>query len=180
MRHALLALAVLIAMPMSAQTKSEKPPSEKFALFVFGGDDAAAVTKVLIQKVNDSKPFVAVSKDDSSKATILVDCMHRDKPEEPFICMYVSHYNGAAFKTMLGAGEYISQGAEDMANSLLAAIAADIVERWDSTDKTNMREALEACLFLTDSKCNVPTPLQAGLGEKQLTLGQYIFKKNNP
>jgi hypothetical protein len=39
--------------------------------------------------------------------------------------------------------------------------------------------ALRVCgSLLTDSKCNVPTPLQAELGEKQLTLGQYMFKKN--
>jgi hypothetical protein len=180
MKLILLVLAALVATPTFAQGKGDKPPTEKFALFVFGGDDASVVTKVLVQKVNDSKPFIAVSKDDASKATVLVDCMHRDKPEQPFVCMYVSHYNGAAFKTMLGAGEYVSQTADDMANNLLAAIAADIVERWDETDKTNLREALEACLFLTDSKCNVPTPLQAGLGEKQLTLGQYMFKKNRP
>jgi hypothetical protein len=176
---AFLLAALVLSNATFAQTKNEKQASEKFAIFIITGTDSSAVTKALIQKLNDSKPFTTVSKDDASKATVIVDCMHRDKAEQPFICMYVSHYNGAAFKTLLGAGEYISQTADDMADNLLAAIAADIVERWEETDRRNMTESLEACLFLTDSKCNVPTPLQAQLGEKQLTLGQYLFKKNH-
>lgn len=176
---AFLLAGLALSNPAFAQAKNEKQPSEKFAIFIVSGSDSSAVTTALVQKLNDSKPFTVVSKDDASKATVIVDCMHRDKAEQPFICMYVSHYNGAAFKTLLGAGEYISQTADNMADNLLAAIASDIVERWDETDKRNMTESLEACLFLTDSKCNVPTPLQAQLGEKQLTLGQYLFKKNH-
>jgi hypothetical protein len=176
----LLLASLVVSNTTFAQTKNEKQPSDKFAIFIVSGSDSSSVATVLVQKLNDSKPFTTVSKDDASKATVIVDCMHREKAEQPFICMYVSHYNGAAFKTLLGAGEYISQTADDMANNLLAAIASDIVERWDETDKRNMTESLEACLFLTDSKCNVPTPLQAKLGEKQLTLGQYLFKKNHP
>jgi hypothetical protein len=173
----ILLTTLLLAGPVLAQSKSDKS-SEKFAIFVVSGHDSSAVTKVLVQKMNDSKPFVVAAKDDASKAVVIVDCMHRDKSDTPFICMYVSHYNGAAFKTLLGAGEYMSKDAEDMANNLLSAIASDIVERWDETDKRNLRESLEACLFLTDSKCNVPTPLQAEFGEKQLTLGQYLILKN--
>lgn len=177
---AIILLASLILSGSTfAQTKNQKQPNEKFAIFVVGGADASAVIKALVQKLNDSKPFVSVSKDDMSKAVVLIDCMHRDKIEQPFICMYVTHYNGAAFKTLLGAGEYISQSADVMADNFLAAVASDIVERWDQTNKQNLKESLEACLFLTDSKCNVPTPLQDELGEKQLTLGQYMFKKNS-
>jgi hypothetical protein len=164
----------------SAQTKNEKPPTDKFALFIVSGSDSSAVAAALVQKLNDSKPFTTVSKDDASKATVIVECMHREKAEQPFICMYITHYNGAAFKTLLGAGEYIGATADNVADNLLAAIASDIVERWNETDLKNMTESLEACLFLTDSKCNVPTPLQEQLGEKQLTLGQYLFKKNHP
>jgi hypothetical protein len=32
--------------------------------------------------------------------------------------------------------------------------------------------------LMTDSKCNVPDPLQKEFGAKQLTLGQYLLKKN--
>jgi hypothetical protein len=175
-----LLLAVLVLPnPTFVQTKNEKQPSEKFAIFIVSGSDDAAVTNALEQRLNDSKPFKTVLAEDASKATVVVDCMHRDKAEQPFICMYVSFYNGAAFKTLLGAGEYIGQTAEKVADNLLAAIASDIVERWGEADKLNMTESLEACLFLTDSKCNVPTSLQTQLGEKQLTLGQYLFKKNH-
>jgi hypothetical protein len=180
-RHVVVILMVccVLAGTAFAQTKNETQPNEKFAIFVVSGTDSSAIAKALVQKLTNSKPFVSVSKDDASKANVLVDCMHRDKAGQPFVCMYVSHYNGAAFKTFLGAGEYISQSADDMADHLLAAIASDIVERWAETDKRNLKESLEACLFLTDSKCNVPTPLQAELGEKQLTLGQYLFKKSH-
>lgn len=175
-----LLACLTVANASFAQTKNEKPPTEKFALSIISGSDSSAVTTALVQRIDDSKPFMTVSKDDASKATVIVDCMHRDKAEQPFICMYVSHYNGAAFKTLLGAGEYIGATADNVADNLLAAIASDIVERWNETDLRNMTESLEACLLLTDSKCHVPTPLQAKLGEKQLTLGQYLFKKNHP
>ena len=175
----LLLPALVLSNPAVAQTKNEKQTSEKFAIFIVGGSDDAAVLDALEQRLNDSKPFKTVIAEDASKATVIVDCVHRDKAEQPFFCGYVSFYNGAAFKTLLGGGQYISQTGETMADKLLAAIASDIAERWDETDKRNMRGSLEACLFLTDSKCNVPTPLQAELGEKQLTLGQYLFKKNH-
>jgi hypothetical protein len=176
---ALTLLASLVSCPGSFGQKKDAP-GDKFAVFIVSNADSSAVTKALVQKLNESKPFVVVSKDDLSKAIVIVDCMHRVKTEQPFICMYVTHYNGVAFKTMVGAGEYISGTADDMASNLVAAIASDIVERWDDTNKRNLKESLEACLYLTDSKCNVPTPLQAELGEKQLTLGQYMFKKHQP
>ena len=67
-------------------------------------------------------------------------------------------------------------------STLVGFVGADpeqrIVERWDETDKRNLIETLEACLFLTESKCNVPTQLRAEFGEKQMTLGQYLVFKN--
>jgi hypothetical protein len=66
--------------------------------------------------------------------------------------------------------------ADDMADNLLAAVAQDIVERFNNTAKDNVRQSLESCLFLTDSKCNVPEQLQAELGATQLSLGQYLMK----
>ena len=92
--------------------------------------------------------------------------------------MYVSHYNGAAFKTFLGGGMFAATTADAIANNFLTPIAQDIVERFDSTSNDNLREALEACLLMTDSKCNVPDPLQAEFNAKQLTLGRYLLKKN--
>ena len=96
----------------------------------------------------------------------------------PFLCMYVAHFNGPAFKTFLGGGMWAATSADAVSDNFLASIAQDIVERFDSTSKENLREALQACLLMTDSKYNVPDPLQKEFDAKQLTLGQYLLKKN--
>jgi hypothetical protein len=171
-------VALLFAYGAAGQQKPDNSQkSEKFAIYLVSGDDSASVAKSLTQKLRDSKPFVPVTKEDVSKAVVIVECMPRDTDTLPLACMYMAHLNGASSKTLLGGGLYISKTADIMADNLLAAIAADIVERWDETNKRNLREALESCLFLTDSKCNVPGPLQEEMGGKQLTLGQYIIKK---
>ena len=136
-----------------------------------GLDAAAPVAQSLIQKLKDSKPFVPVAQEDPSKVVVLISCMDR-KQTEPFVCMYVSHYNGATFKTFLGGGLFFSASADAVANNFLGSIAQDIVERFDNTGKDNLKKALESSLLMTDSKCNVPDPLQKELGAKQLTLGQ--------
>jgi hypothetical protein len=92
--------------------------------------------------------------------------------------LYVAHYNGATFKTFLGGGLFFSTSADVVASNSLGSIAQDIVERFDSTNTDNLREALESCLLMTDAKCNVPDPLQKEFGAKQLTLGQYLLKNN--
>lgn len=153
--------------------------SAKFPVFVTGLDDATPVVQSLIAKLKDSKPFEPVTKDDTSNVAVLISCMPR-KQSEPFVCMYVSHYNGAAFKTFLGGGLYFSASVDDLANDFLGAIASDIVERFDKTVKDNLKQSLEACLLLTDSKCNVPDQLQKELGAKQLSLGEYLMKGNQP
>jgi hypothetical protein len=61
----------------------------------------------------------------------------------------------------------------------LKSIAQDIVERFDNTNKENLRDALKSCLFLMDTKCNVPQPPQQEFGEKQLTMGQFMMKSQN-
>jgi hypothetical protein len=155
---------------------AQEKKSEKFGIFVVSGDDARPVAESLIQKLRDSKPFEPVSKEDVSKAIVLIDCLHRDKSSPPLACMYVLHYNGATFQTFLGGGLYVSMTADDMANNFLAALAADIVERYDDTAKKNLRASLQTCLFLTESKCNVPDSLQHEIGEKQISLSQYLLK----
>src|ERR1035438_9143605 len=72
----------------------------------------------------------------------------------------------------------LSMTADAVASNFLGSIAQDIVERWDNTNTDNLRQGLESCLLLTDSKCNVPDPLQKELGASQLTLGQYLLKKH--
>jgi hypothetical protein len=81
-------------------------------------------------------------------------------------------------KTFLGAGLFFARTAELVATNFLGSIAQDIVERYDKMSIENLKEGLEVCLLMTDSKCNVPGPLQKEFGEKQLTLGQYILTKN--
>lgn len=150
---------------------------DKFGVFVTGLGDAAPVVQALSKKMNASKPFAAVSKDDQSKVVVLISCMEH-KPGLPYACMYVLHLNGPTFKTFMGGGLQFGNTADDEADSFLASIAQDIVERFDDTNRQNLREALEACLLMTDSKCNVPGPLQKEFGATQFTLGQYILKKN--
>jgi hypothetical protein len=91
--------------------------------------------------------------------------------------MYVAQCNGATFKTFLGGGLFLSMTADAVASNFLGSIAQDVVERWDNTNTDNLRQALESCLLLTDSKCNVPDRLQKEFGVTQLTLGQYLLKK---
>jgi hypothetical protein len=153
MRKYLLA-GFLLAILGRAQSKPEK-----FMVFVTGIEDSAPVVKALISKMNASKPFEAVtSKNDPSKVAVLVSCMAR-KQQEPFACMYVSHYNGATFRSFLGAGMFVAKSADEVADNFLGAIAQDIVERFNDTNTQNLKEGLESCLLMTESKCNVPDSL---------------------
>src|SRR5580698_728079 len=93
--------------------------SEKFGLFVTGASDAEPVVKALTKALNESKPFEVVSKNDS-KVAVLVSCMSRQKTE-PFVCMYVASFNGAAFQTFMGGGLYIATTAEIEAVNFLQA-----------------------------------------------------------
>jgi hypothetical protein len=174
MRKTILALIAFFALTVAA---SPQDKSDKFAIFVTGLDDAAPVAQSLVKKLNESKPFEVVGKKEPSKVVVIISCMPRKK-SDPFVCMYVSHYNGATFKTFLGGGLFFSASADEVASNFLGSIAQDIVERFDSTNTDNLRQALESCLLMTDSRCNVPDPLQKEFGAKQLTLGQYLLKKN--
>ena len=72
---------------------------------------------------------------------------------------------------------FVDTKADAVASNFLASIGQDIVERFDNTNLQNLKETLEACLLMTDSKCNVPDPLQKEFDAKQLTLGQWLIKK---
>jgi len=78
----------------------------------------------------------------------------------------------------MGAGNAVGKTSDEVSANFLGAIAQDIVERYNDTDKDNLRQALQACLLLTDSKCNVPNPLQKELEAKQLTLGRYLLMQH--
>jgi hypothetical protein len=171
----LTSFAFLIVAPVVPQQQH----SDDFLVYVVGMDAAAPIVKALKKKMSASRPFAVATKDDVSKAVVLISCMDHDKEGLPYACMYVLSLNGAAFKTFMGGGLYLAMTPEDMANNFLKSIAQDIVERFESTNKENLRDSLKSCLFLTDTKCNVPTPLQEEIGEKQLTLGQYMMKSQN-
>src|SRR5580692_5003820 len=98
----LLFVFLALAMPASSQEKSDK-----FVVYVTGLGDAAPVAQSLIKKMKVSKPFDPVTTEDSSKIVVLISCLPR-KRGEPFVCRYVSHYNGETSKTLLGDGVHFS------------------------------------------------------------------------
>jgi hypothetical protein len=170
-------LFTLLAFATSARPQNK---SDSVTVFVTGLDDAdaAPVVRSLVKKLNDSKPFEAVTKkEDPSKVVVMITCMSRQQTD-PFACMYVSHYHGAIFNTFLGGGIFLNPSPEAVASKFFASIAQDVVERYNNAFKDNYRHTLESCLFLTDSKCNVHDQLQKELGEKPLTLGRYVLKTN--
>jgi hypothetical protein len=172
----LLAVLTALTFLFVAPAIPQQQQNDDFLIYVVGGQET--IVKALKKKLSVSKPFSIAMKDDVSKVVVLVSCMDH-KEGLPYACMYVLSLNGAAFKTFMGGGLYLAMTPEDMANNFVTAIAQDIVERFENTNKENLRDALKSCLFLTDTKCNVPTPLQQEFGEKQLTLGQFMMKSQN-
>jgi hypothetical protein len=152
---------------------------DDFLVYVVSDSRGDAIAKALKKKFAVSKPFAVATKDDVSKAIVLISCMDHDKEGLPYACMYVLSLNGATFKTFMGGGLYLAMTPDDVANNFLKSIAQDIVERFENTNKENLRDSLKSCLFLTDTKCNVPKPLQEEFGEKQLTLGQFMVHSQN-
>lgn len=169
-----------IALPLFALAGLTAVGQEKFdrvAVYVTGLGSAAPVTQSLIKQMNASKPFQAVGQKDPSRVVVLVFCQQRNEGDL-FACLYVAQHNGATFKTFLGAGLHIGRTAEEVGTDFFVSIASDIAERYNDTEMGSLRQALETCLLFTDTKCNVPDPLQKEFGAKQLTLGQYIMQKH--
>jgi len=83
--------------------------------------------------------------------------MTRDKPSDGYVCFYKTHYAGGVVKTFLGGGVYAANSADQVADNLLASLAQDIAERWNSTMRSKAIEMLESCLTLTQSNCAVPS-----------------------
>ena len=104
-----------------------------------------------------------------------IDCIPRTQSEQ-YSCMYVALYAGPSFKTFLGAGVHTDKSPGTVAAAFLSSIAQDINDRWDRTLRTHQIELLEACLFLTQSSCNVPEGLVSELKTKSLNLSQYLQK----
>jgi hypothetical protein len=144
-------------------------------------DESTASSKTVMTDLRSKlashpKQFTLVSTDASGPALAVVfDCMPR-KPTEGFVCNYTSHYVGLASKTFMGGGIYVAATSDEIADNFFAAIAQDIVERWNHTERSNAIENLEACLFLTQSSCKVPDQLEPELKTKIINLSQYLQK----
>jgi hypothetical protein len=132
------------------------------------------VVEATRQKMSMFKTFRFVETE-APDLILNVDCIPRTL-SEPYSCMYVALYGGPSFKTLLGAGVHTDKSADTVAVALVSSIAQDVNERWDRTLRTHQVELLEACLFLTQSSCNVPEGLISELKAKSLNLSQYLKK----
>ncbi|MBZ5707412.1 MAG: hypothetical protein LAN63_18865 [Acidobacteriia bacterium] len=123
------------------------------------------------------KQFTLLGNKDSEPSLLLtVDCLPRKQKTGAFACFYTAHYAGGTSKTFMGGGIYAATTSDEVADNFLASIAQDIVERWDGMVRANAIENLEACLFLTQSSCKVPDPLEPELKTKIINLSQYLQK----
>ena len=75
--------------------------------------------------------------DDSTGLVFDADCKSREKYNDAYVCFYTSYYAGGVIRTPLGSGMYASKSADDVANNLLALMAQDVAERWNSTLRSN-------------------------------------------
>jgi len=94
------------------------------------------------------KQFTLVDTKDSELSLIVTaDCIPQKQKTDPFTCFYTSQFAGGTTKTFMGGGIYEAATSEAAADNFMAAIAQDIVERWDGMVRANAIENLEACLM---------------------------------
>ncbi len=173
-----VAVAVLAA---SLATLAPAQSALKIKAYIVSNEkepSSREVGQTLRQKMDMIKTFRFADKEPPD-LILNVDCIPRAM-SEPYNCMYVALYAGPSFKTFLGAGVYTDKSAATIADSLLSSIAEDISGRWNQTLRTHQVELLEACLFLTQSSCNVPEGLVSELKTKSLNLSQYLQKGGLP
>ena len=121
------------------------------------------------------KQFTLVdTKDSESSLIVTADCIPQKQKTDPFTCFYTSQFAGGTTKTLMGGGIYEAATPEEMADNFLAAIAQDIVERWEGMVRANAIENLEACLMLTQSNCKVHDSLVPELKLKIIDMSQYF------
>lgn len=114
--------------------------------------------------------------DESMGLVFTADCKARDKSDDAYVCFYSSQRVAGAVKTSLGSGVYAAKSANDVADHLLASMAQDIAERWNSTIRSSAVEVLESCLFRAQSECVLPEPLNPELRSQILSLSQSLQK----
>jgi hypothetical protein len=169
---ALIACSVAVPFTLTARA----PSAPKVKIFIVSDETVAAsrdVVQVLRQKMIDTHLFEIVGSK-TPELVLTVDCTDRSSNAEPYTCMYVGHFAGETFKSLLGAGLLSGKTADEVATSFLSSVAADIAERWNQTIRTNQIESLETCLSLTESNCAVPVGLVPEVKAKTLNLSQYM------
>jgi hypothetical protein len=119
---------------------------------------------------------LATNLDDSAGLVFEADCKSREKSNDVYVCFYTSYYAGGVVKTPLGSGMYAAKSIDDVADNLLASMAQDVAERWNSAMRSNAIKIIESCLSPTSSGCAVPVPLTPELRTKVLNLAQSLQK----
>ena len=95
--------------------------------------------------------------DDSSGLLFEADCKSREQSNDAYVCFYTSYYAGGVIRTPLGSGMYAAKSAGDVANNLLALMAQDVAERWNSTMRSNAIKIMESCLSPTSNEASPQT-----------------------
>jgi hypothetical protein len=112
--------------------------------------------------------------DNSTGVVFDAECKSREKSNDSYVCFYTSYYAGGAIKSPLGSGMYASNSVDDVADNLLASMAQDLAERWNSTLRSNALTIMESCLSASKSSCSVPVPLTAEVRSRVLSLAQSL------
>ena len=110
---------------------------------------------------------------------MICDFCSQEPVTQSYPANYVSHYNDGDVKKFLGGSDCSRPRQQTRCGTIFFdSIAQSIVERYKDTNMQNLKEGLESCLLMTESKCNVPDPLQKEFGATEMTLGQFLLKKN--
>ena len=165
---------ISLFLPCSSFAQTKKPFVFVNVVSDVGDPNSQAVVPLLKRAMTQTGLFEVVSDDDSKLNLVVVADCYRDSVNDPFSCSYISNYVGASHKTLIGGGIVVQPTPDKAANAVLASVAADIAERWNSTSRTNLIEELEDCLLLTQSSCAVPDPLVAELHTRSINLSQYL------
>jgi hypothetical protein len=157
--------------------ESESQPIEISTVTVSTNRSSAEMMIAFREKVaSHSNLFSLVPNlDDSSGVVFEADCKSREQSNEAYVCFYKSYYAGGVIRTSLGGGIYAAKSAGDVANNLLALMAQDVAEHWNSTMRSNAIKIMESCLSATSS-CALPVPLTPELRTKVLNLAQSLQK----
>lgn len=177
MRHAWAGVLSTALLLVSVVSRAEDKPIQISTITNTTDLSSVEVMKLFRQKIGSHQNlFKLVDTSDSTTGLLFTeDCMPR-QATEPYACFYTTHYVGGTTKTFMGGGIYESKTAGDMADNFVSAVAQDIVERLDEMTRTNAREMLESCLFLTQSSCAVPDRLVPELKVKIINMSQYMQK----